>query len=396
MLPTTTHRSTKKKKWVIIGVTALIIAIAAVNIFVMQGKKKETAKGDAVSFEKVTERTPNNTKLISGQVKPGNIESFYADPTKGKVKDIAVKEGQEVEKGTKLFSYDNEEINLQMKQAELDQKMASMRYDQGKKKIDSLNKEIKKAKDSGAGKEVTDPLEEQVSELEIQQKTTELEKEKGQLQSQQLKKKQDELTIYSNFAGVVQKLDKDAAQSSTQAMGGQGKSFLQIASKDPFQIQGTLTELQKSQIQKDQTFTATAKANNKKKWTGKITEISEFPTSAEMAQAASVGEGTQNMSQYTYKASLDGQEGLSSGYHVSLQVNLENKKMIAVPSKSIIEKSGNLFVYVEDKGKLRKQNVKKGSTDGDWTEILEGVTVGQKVVKNPSDNVYDGMEVKEK
>ena len=396
MLPTTTHRSTKKKKWVIIGVTALIIAIAAVNIFVMQGKKKETAKGDAVSFEKVTERTPNNTKLISGQVKPGNIESFYADPTKGKVKDIAVKEGQEVEKGTKLFSYDNEEINLQMKQAELDQKMASMRYDQGKKKIDSLKNQIKKAKDSGAGKEVTDPLEEQVSELEIKQKTTELEKEKGQLQSQQLKKKQDELTIYSNFAGVVQKLDKDAAQSSAQAMGGQGKSFLQIASKDSFQIQGTLTELQKSQIQKDQPFTATAKANSKKKWTGKITEVSEFPTSAEMAQAAGAGEGAQNMSQYTYKASLDGQEGLSPGYHVSLQVNLENKKMIAVPSKSIVEKDGEPFVYVEEKGKLRKQNVKKGSTDGDWTEVLEGVTVGQKVVKNPSDNVYDGMEVKEK
>ena len=31
------------------------------------------------------------------------------------MKDIEVKEGQEVEKGAKLFSYDNEEINLQMK-----------------------------------------------------------------------------------------------------------------------------------------------------------------------------------------------------------------------------------------------------------------------------------------
>ncbi|MCI0766680.1 efflux RND transporter periplasmic adaptor subunit [Bacillus sp. TL12] len=395
MLPNTVRTPNKKKKWIIIGVIALIVIVAAVNIFLVQGKKQGAAKGDAVSFEKVTERTLNNTKLISGQVKPGNIESFYADPTKGKVKDIAVKEGQEVEKGTKLFSYDNEEINLQLKQAELDQKMATMRYDQGKKKIDSLKKEIKKAKDSGAGKEVTDPMEEQVSELEMGQKTIDLEKEKGQLQSQELQKKQGELTIYSNFAGVVQKLDKDAAQSSAQAMGGQGKSFLQIASKDPFQIQGTLTELQKSQIQKDQTFTATAKANSKKKWTGKITEISEFPTSAEMAQGAGA-EGTQNMSQYTYKASLDGQEGLSPGYHVSLQVNLENKKMIAVPSKSIVEKDGEPFVYVEEKGKLRKQNVKKGSTDGDWTEVLEGVTVGQKVVKNPSDNVYDGMEVKEK
>ncbi|MEC5308540.1 efflux RND transporter periplasmic adaptor subunit [Bacillus thuringiensis] len=393
----TIHSSkTRKKKWIIIGFIVVIAIMLVINIFMMQGKKKGTAKTDVVSFEKVTERKLNNTKLISGQVKPGNIESFYVEPTKGKVKDIAVKEGQEVEKGTKLFSYDNEEINLQVKQAELDQKMADMRYDQGKKKIDSLKKEIKKAKDSGAGKEVTDPMEEQVSELEIGQKTIDLEKEKGKLQKEELSKKQKELTIYSNFAGVVQKLDKDAAQSSSQAVGGQGKAFLQIASKDPFQIQGTLTELQKSQIQKDQTFTVTAKANNKKKWTGKITEVSEFPTSAEMAQAGVVGEATQNMSQYTYKASLDSQDGLSPGYHVSLQVNLENKKMIAVPSKSIVEKGDDAFVYVEDKGKLRKQNVKKGSTDGDWTEVVEGVTVGQKVVKNPSDDVYDGMEVKEK
>ncbi|WP_340135488.1 efflux RND transporter periplasmic adaptor subunit, partial [Bacillus cereus] len=348
----------RRKKIITIGFIALIVVIVSINIFVMQGKKKAASTtSDAVSFEKVTERKLNNTKLISGQVKPGNIESFYADPNKGKVKDIEVKEGQEVEKGTKLFSYDNEEINLQMKQAELDQKMADMRYDQGKKKIDSLKKEIKKAKDSGAGKEVTDPMDEQVNELEIAQKTTDLEKEKGKLQKEELSKKQKELTIYSNFAGVVQKLDKDAAQSSSQALGGQGKAFLQVASKDPFQVQGTLTELQKSQIQKDQTFTVTAKANNKKKWTGKITEVSEFPTSAEMAQAGGMGEATQNMSQYTYKASLESQDGLSPGYHVSLQVNLENKTMIAVPSKSIVEKGDDAFVYVEDKGKLRKQNV---------------------------------------
>ena len=397
MLSSNVQGSAKKKRMIIFGVITLFSIVIAVNLFIMQGKKKgASTSADAVSFEKVTERKLNNTKLISGQVKPGNIESFYADPTKGKVKDIEVKEGQEVEKGTKLFSYDNEEINLQMKQAELDQKMADMRYDQGKKKIDSLKKEIKKAKDSGAGKEVTDPMEEQVSELEMAQKTTDLEKEKGKLQKEELSKKQKELTIYSNFAGVVQKLDKDAAQSSSQALGGQGKAFLQVASKDPFQIQGTLTELQKSQIQKDQTFTVTAKANSKQKWTGKITEVSEFPTSAEMAQAGGMGETTQNMSQYTYKASLDSQDGLSPGYHVSLQVSLENKTMIAVPSKSIVEKGDDTFVYIEEKGKLHKQNVKKGATDGDWTEVVEGLVVGQKVVKDPSDNVYDGMEVKEK
>ena len=135
MLSNTVRTPNKKKKWIIIGVIVLIVIVARVNIFVMQGKKKGTTKTDTVSFEKVTERKLNNTKLISGQVKPGNIESFYADPTKGKVKDIVVKEGQEVGKGTKLFSYDNEEINLQVKQAELDQKMADMRYDQGKRRL---------------------------------------------------------------------------------------------------------------------------------------------------------------------------------------------------------------------------------------------------------------------
>lgn len=395
MLPNTVRTPNKKKKWIIIGVIALIIIVAAANIFMMQSKKKGSTED--VKFREVTERQLNNTKLVSGQVKPGNIESFYADATKGKVKDIAVKEGQEVNKGDKLFSYDNEEINLQVKQAEIEQKMTSMRYDQGKKKIDSLKQDIKKAKDSGATKEMIDPLESQLNELEMQQKTADLEKEKVNLHIEELKKKQGELTVYSNFSGVVQKFDKDASQGSTPVMGGQGKAFLQIASKDPFQIQGTLTELQKSQIQKDQAITVTAKAAPKKKWTGKVTEVSEYPTSAEAnIQAPAGGEAGQNMSYYTYKASLDSQDGLSPGYHVSIQVNLENRKMVAVPHKSIVEEKGESFVYVEDKGKLRKQIVKKGSSDGDWVEVLEGVTVGQKVVENPSDKVFDGMEVKKK
>ncbi|WP_242216841.1 efflux RND transporter periplasmic adaptor subunit [Bacillus cereus group sp. BfR-BA-01380] len=395
MLPDTVRTPNKKKKWIIIGVIVLIIIVAAVNIFMMQSKKKGGTAD--VKYTEVTERQLNNTKLISGQVKPGNIESFYADATKGKVKDIAVKEGQEVNKGDKLFSYDNEEINLQMKQAEIEQKVTSMRYDQGKKKIDSLKQDIKKAKDSGATKEAIEPLESQLNEMEMQQKTADLEKEKGNLHIEELKKKQGELTVYSNFAGVVQKLDKDASQGSTPVMGGQGKAFLQIASKDAFQIQGTLTELQKSQIQKDQPITVTAKAASKKKWTGKITEVSEYPTSAEgNVQASAGGEAGQNMSYYAYKASLDSQDGLSPGYHVSIQVNVENKKMVAVPHKSIVEEKGESFVYVEDKGKLRKQIVKKGSSDGDWVEMLEGVTVGQKVVENPSDKVFDGMEVKKK
>lgn len=392
MITETARTPNKKKKWIIAGIIALVVAVVAVNIFVMKNKK--VGKDVDVKLTAVTERTLSNTKLIAGEVKPGNIENFYADPTKGKVQEIAVKEGQEVKQGDKLFSYDNEEMNLQMKQAELDQKMTTMNIDQGKKKIDSLKKDIKSAKDSGAGKEVTEPLEAQLSELEMQQKVAELEKEKGALHQQELKKKQGELTVYSSFNGVVQKVNKDAAQGSSQAMGGQGTPFLQVASKDPFQVHGTVTELQKSQIQKDQPIKVTAKAAQKQEWTGKIVEVSEYPTSAEAQGMA--GEQGQNMSYYTYKATLDTQEGLSPGYHVSLQVELNSQTMIAVPSNSVIEEGDKQYVYIEKKGKLKKQEVQKGTTDGKYVELLEGVKVGQKVVQNPSDKLYDGMEVTKK
>ena len=84
MLPNTVRTPNKKKKWIIIGVIALIVIVAAINILLCKVKKGASTNADAVSFEKVTERKLNNTKLISGQVKPGNIESFYAIQPKGK------------------------------------------------------------------------------------------------------------------------------------------------------------------------------------------------------------------------------------------------------------------------------------------------------------------------
>ncbi|PGN16760.1 efflux transporter periplasmic adaptor subunit, partial [Bacillus thuringiensis] len=87
------HLKRKKQKRfiIIIGSLLLISIVVFINIYMMHGKKKSITNTDAVSFEKVTERKLNNTKLVSGQVKPGNIESFYGDSAKGKVKDIEVK-----------------------------------------------------------------------------------------------------------------------------------------------------------------------------------------------------------------------------------------------------------------------------------------------------------------
>ncbi|HDR3897252.1 TPA: efflux transporter periplasmic adaptor subunit, partial [Bacillus cereus] len=61
MLSSNVQGSTKKKRRIIIGVITLFSIIIAINIFLIQGKKKENKKVDAVSLEKVTERKLNNT-----------------------------------------------------------------------------------------------------------------------------------------------------------------------------------------------------------------------------------------------------------------------------------------------------------------------------------------------
>ncbi|MGG5252586.1 efflux RND transporter periplasmic adaptor subunit [Neobacillus sp. SM06] len=389
-----TQVKSKKKKVIVAGVIFLIILVVALNVYLLQRKQNGSAAD--LKFTSVTERELSSTKLIAGQVVPGKQETIYADPTLGKVKEFFVNEGQEVKKGQKLFSYENTELSSQIKQLALDKQSASMRYDQGKNKMASLKDQIQKAKDAGAAKEVTDPLESQLQDLELQQKTTELEIEKLQLQSEDLQRKQNDLTVYSTTDGMLQKVNKEAGgQSTSQAAAIQAAPLIQIASKDPFKVEGTLSELQKAQIQPNQPITITAKAIQDKKWSGKITEVSQYPTADQTGQGAAIaaGQTAQNISYYPFTASLDSQDGLAPGYHVSIQVKLTSKKLLAIPRSSIIEKGNSPYVFVVKKNKLHKQTITMGMGDGEWTEVLEGLKAGEKIVKNPSASLKDGMDV---
>ncbi|WP_242692141.1 efflux RND transporter periplasmic adaptor subunit [Bacillus sp. MM2020_4] len=386
----------KRKKWIVIGLIASIVTIAAINITVMQNKKNSSK--EEWEFVSVTEKEISNTKLVSGQVVPGKVEALYADPTKGKVKELFVKEGQEVKQGDKLFSYDNADMTIQEKQLELDKKSTNLRIKQGNEKMTSLKKDIQKAKAEGAAADILAPLEAQLQDLQYEQQSINLEMEKNKLSEDQLKAKQEELIVYSNASGIVQKVDTGTGNHTTQDSGVQGDPIMQIASKDPFRIEGTLTELQKAQILPDQPILITSKAVSNKTWKGKITEVSEYPVSGELGQgmAGAAGNQTQTISYYNFKAALESQEELSPGYHVSIQVELTRKKMLAIPRSSIIEKGDSKFVYVENNHALHKKTLTTGIGDGEWTEVLEGLKAGEKVVSNPSDRLYDGMEVKGK
>ncbi|MDR3188952.1 MAG: efflux RND transporter periplasmic adaptor subunit [Prevotellaceae bacterium] len=74
--------------------------------------------------------------------------------------------------------------------------------------------------------------------------------------------------------------------------------------------------------------------------------------------------------------------GLLTGSFVELYIKTQtSSRAIALPNEAIVEEMGSFFVYVQRTPELfEKRPIRKGATDGLRTEILEGVTAGERVV----------------
>jgi RND family efflux transporter MFP subunit len=74
--------------------------------------------------------------------------------------------------------------------------------------------------------------------------------------------------------------------------------------------------------------------------------------------------------------------GLRIGMAVSAQVFAgDARQALAVPAEAIVDDSGIPVIFVQTGGEsFQRQPVRLGARDGDWVEIVDGLTAGQRVV----------------
>ncbi len=79
---------------------------------------------------------------------------------------------------------------------------------------------------------------------------------------------------------------------------------------------------------------------------------------------------------------INNRAGLLAGSFVEMFIKTQtNAQALTVPNEAIIEEMGNHFVFVQLTPELfEKMPVKKGVTDGIYTEITEGITAGNRIV----------------
>lgn len=88
--------------------------------------------------------------------------------------------------------------------------------------------------------------------------------------------------------------------------------------------------------------------------------------------------------------------GLRPGYTADVSIiTVEKRTALAVPYESVVEKDGKKYVLVIENGRAKETEIKTGLNTEIYTEVLEGLGEGDKVIVNPGDKVRDGTAVKE-
>lgn len=75
-------------------------------------------------------------------------------------------------------------------------------------------------------------------------------------------------------------------------------------------------------------------------------------------------------------------------------VTRRNDQALLVPTEALVEKAGNLYVFVVQNGKAAETQVKTGIRTATMTEIVSGLNVGDQVVTVGNYALEDGVEIK--
>ncbi len=296
---------------------------------------------------------------LQGNVKTKQNVLIYPEMP-GTLEKVLVKEGQKVYKGQVLARIDDGGMSQQVAQLEATTALAKTTFERQEK------------------------LWEQKigSEIQFLQTKTNYEATKSQLA--QLKEQLSKSTIRAPFAGVIDNVFKD---QGTVVSPGPGSEVFRIVNLGNMFIEADVPESYISDIVP-----------------GKEVEI-EFPVLGTTLDTKVRQTGNFiNPANRTFRVEIgvpNQDRSIKPNLTAKLKINdYTSTEAILIPQSILSENAaGEQYVYKitdleADFGTATQVVVKTGKTQGDVIEILEGITVGDKLIKAGARSVKDGQEIK--
>lgn len=374
----------KLKKWQLfslIGVTTVVILGAIGTILLFNGNNVAD-KEKTIQVQKVREGSVASSVLLSGNIAATNEQYVYYDSTKGDLDSVLVNVGDKVTAGQALVQYKSVE--------------AQAAYDTAVRALNKIDRQIYDLKTYGTTIETTSDaatddkttasaqrsVDSQLKDLQDNRADAEANVNKAQAQL-------NATTVTSANDGTVVEVNRDVSKSTT----GANQTLVHIVNNGNLQVKGELSEYNLANLSVGQEVTMTSKVYPDKKWTGKISYISNYPKDNQNTAAAGAGNASSG-AKYPYTVDITSEIGdLKQGFSINIEVKNKTRGIL-VPVSSIVSESNKSYIWTIEKGTAKKVQVTLGNADAKHQEISSGLTKDSKVITNPTDSLKDGQEVK--
>lgn len=366
-------------------VFVLLVAACGGGFFVYQGSTSDSTPTYTTS--EVKKGTLIVSVSGSGSIAAKNTAEVEAGIS-GEVISVNVAEGDEVKKGQVLFTIKNDDLEVASATAYTTYLQAKESLEKAKLDKLSVEEDLEelKEKDTDNPDSVSD-LQIQIAEqktrsAEIAIKSAENKVWSMALDYEEAKEGAGKREVKAPIAGTITSLNVEVGDelggssasgaSAASASGGSGGSLLTIIDLTNLVAQIDINEIDALNVKKDQKATLTFDVfSEDKKFTGKVTKVDTLGTT------------TQGVTTYKVEIALDSLEPIiKPGMTVSADIITESKENVLLVSNAAVKTQGeqNFVQILSPEGTLNEVAVEVGLSSEEQTEIISGVSEGDKVI----------------
>ncbi len=382
----------KKKVGIIIGAVVLVAAVAAGGLYF----SGVLGKGGGSSSDKVYVETVSTimgsgisgNNRYSGVIEPQ--ESWDVNKDEGRtVAEVFVEVGDEVAEGAQLFSYDVEELDLQLEQQKLELEGIDNEISDYNSQIADLQKE----KASAPADQQLDYTT-RIQSLQTSIKQSEYNRRSKEAEMEKTKKSMENSVVTSKIAGVVKAInDSDSDEY------GNRLPYMTILATGEYQVKGAVNEQNRGMISEGLPVIVRSRVDEELTWSGSITKLDTENTISNNNNGyySDSSDEMTTSSKYPFYVALDSMDGLILGQHVYIELDMglqpAEKEGVWLYSYYIVMDDGDPYVWASNgRDKLEKRVVELGEYDEnlDQYEIKSGLTE-EDLIAFPMPGLYEGV-----
>jgi HlyD family secretion protein len=435
---------TRNKKILIgAGVVVILGGVAFANI------KFKRQEGTVVNVESVQKRDLQAIVSASGKIQPQRLVNISAD-TMGRVTNLAVDEGQRVQKGQFLLQIDPRNLTSAVNQTQASLAAARSQMEQLRVSSESAKAALKQAQDAFARQQqlwkqgLTTKEALDTADSTLKMRTAEANAAERQIETQRMRMQQEEASlenaqynlskvrIESPITGIITRRNIEEGETVViGTMNNAGTVLLTVADMSVIEAEVEVDETDIPSVQLGQKAKITIDAMPGRTFTGKVTEIGNSPI-----QTTGQTSATQ-ATNFKVKVTVDGEiPEVRPGFTCTAEITTATRQnVVSVPIQAttvrevVVDKEGNMVrepaadnkrprrtssvqalelkpgqqrkelegVFVVRDNKAEFVPVKTGIAGEKYFEVLSGVKPGDQVIIGPFASVRelgDGAAVK--